>query len=297
MGSHLNNLGRLLVDTDRLTEAERMFRTAIQADARNLGAGHPNLSAGLNNLADLLRQTNRYSEVDAVLRHAGALEVSETATNPRGIDWRLGIVADQHFDQGRYKEAETAYLDLLAKCRESLGRHPHTATILNSLAQLMDTAGRRSEAELLSRESLAIFEDCFGGSHPNVASQQSNLACLLTQPDQQDEAESLFRSAILILEKGDATSNHPRLAVALNGLAGVLRAKGRLAEAERVSRHHLEILLNSSKRNGAPHPFLARAFQNYAGVLTEMGKPKGEILSLLNELGQAVGMSFQALAQ
>jgi hypothetical protein len=58
----LNNLARLLQDTNRLQEAESLMRRALAIDEASFGADHPNVAIRLNNLAVLLQDTNRLQE-------------------------------------------------------------------------------------------------------------------------------------------------------------------------------------------------------------------------------------------
>ncbi len=54
VGSHLNNLARLLQDQGKLAEAEPLFRRALAIGEEKLGKDHPAVAASLNNLALLL---------------------------------------------------------------------------------------------------------------------------------------------------------------------------------------------------------------------------------------------------
>jgi hypothetical protein len=47
--------------TNRLSEAEPLYRRALAIDEKSFGPDHPNVARDLNNLAELLRATNRLS--------------------------------------------------------------------------------------------------------------------------------------------------------------------------------------------------------------------------------------------
>jgi tetratricopeptide (TPR) repeat protein len=222
------------------------------------------------------------------------LVMMRKSDKPKEIDWNIGKRAGQHLDEGRFAEAETLFQEILMKCGETYGVHPYTATILGSLAETIHKAGRSDEAETLARQSLEMFERCLGGFHPDVASQRANLAGLLSDENKLNEAEALYIDAIRCLEADVSTETQTRLAIALHGLAGVLRSQGRLAEAAKASRRHLDILIDGSRRNGRPHPFLEKGFNAYGASLAALGSPKNEILKLLNDLGKGVGVSFGA---
>ena len=73
MASGLNNLARLLQDTNRLAEAEPLMRRALAIDEKSSGPDHPNVAIRLNNLARLLQATNRLAEAEPLFRRALAI--------------------------------------------------------------------------------------------------------------------------------------------------------------------------------------------------------------------------------
>ena len=56
MARGLNNLAELLRATNRLAEAEPLYRRALAIDEKSFGPEHPNVATGLNNLAELLQR-------------------------------------------------------------------------------------------------------------------------------------------------------------------------------------------------------------------------------------------------
>jgi tetratricopeptide (TPR) repeat protein len=64
----LSNLAALLQDTHQLSEAELMYRRALQIDEASYGQDHPSVARDLNNLAQLLRATNKLSKAEVVYR-------------------------------------------------------------------------------------------------------------------------------------------------------------------------------------------------------------------------------------
>ena len=69
----LNNLAALLQGTNRLAEAEPLYRRALAIFEKSHGPEHPNVASGLNNLAELLRATNRLAEAEPLYRRALAI--------------------------------------------------------------------------------------------------------------------------------------------------------------------------------------------------------------------------------
>ena len=84
------------------------------------------------------------------------------------------------------------------------------------------------------------------------------------------EAEPLMRRA-LDIDEASLGPEHPRVAIRLSNLALLLQATNRLAEAEPLSRRHVEIFLLFTMRTGHEHPHLNAALRNYMGLLAAMG--------------------------
>ena len=60
----------MLRATNRLSEAEPLYRRALAIDEVSYGLDHPEVAIDLNNLAGLLSDTNRISEAAPLFRRA-----------------------------------------------------------------------------------------------------------------------------------------------------------------------------------------------------------------------------------
>src|SRR5262249_14880466 len=101
------------------------------------------------------------------------------------------------------------------------------------------------------------------------------------------EAEPLYRRALAIDERV-LGSDHPNVAIDLNNLAQLLLNTNRLAEAEPLSRRHLCIFIEFTRRTGHEHPHLRAACENYGILLQALGRSaeaiEAEIASLLGPI-------------
>jgi tetratricopeptide (TPR) repeat protein len=97
----LNNLAGLLESTNRLSEAEPLYRRALKIDEASYGPDHPTVAIRLNNLAGLLRSTNRLNEAEPLYRRA--LEIFVKFTVQTG------------HEHPHLRAAIGNYLDLLVK--------------------------------------------------------------------------------------------------------------------------------------------------------------------------------------
>src|SRR5262249_14446825 len=66
-------LAVLLQTTNRLGEAEPLYRRALAINEKSYGPDHPDVAIDLNNLAGVLRDTNRLGEAEPLIRRAPAI--------------------------------------------------------------------------------------------------------------------------------------------------------------------------------------------------------------------------------
>ena len=76
-----NDLAALLLNTNRLGEAEPLMRRALEINEFAFGNQHPTVAICLNNLAALLLNTNRLGEAEPLMRRA--LEINEAVFGNR----------------------------------------------------------------------------------------------------------------------------------------------------------------------------------------------------------------------
>ena len=141
------------------------------------------------------------------------------------------------------------------------------ALSLNNLAGALEGQGKRSEAEPIFREALAMREKLLGVAHPDDAQSLNNLAGLLVQRGQLADAEAMFRGALGIV-RAKCGPEHPAVAVLLHNLGSVMARQGKFAEAEPCLR---EALAMRKKLLGSEHPNVANTLGKLAGVLVKLG--------------------------
>jgi tetratricopeptide (TPR) repeat protein len=223
----LNNLARLLQDTNRLAEAEPLMRRALAIGEESDGPDHPNVAIRLNNLASLLYDTNRLAEAEPLMRRALAIDEKSYGPDHPNVARDLNNLAVALKETNRFAEAEALYHRALAIDEKRLGPdHPKVAVRLNNLAQLLQATNRLAEAEPLMRRALKIDEKSYGPDHPDVARDLNNLGQLLRATNRPAEAEPLYRRALAILEKS-LGPDHPWSVGARNNLAGLKAALGK----------------------------------------------------------------------
>ncbi len=263
VATYLNNLARLLQETNRLSEAEPLIKRTLAIFEKCYGPEHPKVATALSNLAQFLRATNRLSEAESLMKRALAIdEKSHGPEHPKSATV-LNNLAGLLQDTNRLSEAEPLMKRVVTIFEKSCGPdHPNVATALSNLAQLLQDTNRLSEAEPLIKRALAIDEKCYGLEHPDVAIGLNNLAQLLVATNRLSEAEPLIERALAIFEKCNGPE-HPKVAGALNNLVALYYATNRLSEAEPLIKRALAI---AEKNYGPEHPDVAIALNNLVAM-------------------------------
>ena len=262
----LSNLGILLGDTGRYTEAVAALHEALGQLEAVGPVARREMAAALDDLAVIYRTRGDLAQAESYALRAA--EIVDDAERPAN---RL-VLATIYAGQGRFSEAEPLLLTLAASAdahtaitahiilasaaieqgkfvegaehaRQALelaGRalpenHPAIAMALNDLAQACRAQGQYLEAEKRYREAIAIWETTFGPDHPDLAKGLLGLAGLYHERQRDAGAETLYRRAIRILERafGD---DAPQVLSARSEPASVLRSQRRVTEAESLMR-------------------------------------------------------------
>ena len=87
--------------------------------------------------------------------------------------------------------------------------HPHVATALNNLAQILQDLGQPGQARPLQERALAIDEAAYGPDHPAVARDLNNLALILRALRQPGLARPLLERALAVTKGREGQRSTP----------------------------------------------------------------------------------------
>src|SRR5262245_17635640 len=139
----LNNLGLTYRLLARYSEAEPLFRQAIEIDEKAHCKDHPNVAAGYGNLSQLLHDQGKYAEAEPLSRRA--LEISERTLGKDhpNVATQYSKLASLLHDQGKYAEAEPLFRQSIEIYEKALGReHPFVASGYGNLSVLLRSQGK-----------------------------------------------------------------------------------------------------------------------------------------------------------
>ena len=286
-GRLCNNLALLYSETQRYTESELLYKSALEIRERlaavNPSAYEPDLVGTQMNLANLYSDTQRYTESEVMYK--SALEIRErlSATNPAAYEPDLAMtqmnLANLYRNTQRYTESEVMYKSAL-EIRERLSAtnpaayEPDLAMTQMNLANLYRNTQRYTESEVMYKSALEIYKRLAAVNpsayEPELAATQMNLAVLYWNTQRYTESELLYKSALEIYERLAAVNPaacEPYLARTQMNLANLYLNTHRYPESEALYKSALEIRERLSATNPAAYePNLATTQMNLANL-------------------------------
>ncbi|KAL4820487.1 hypothetical protein BDW67DRAFT_192467 [Aspergillus spinulosporus] len=178
-------------------------------------------------------------------------------------------VGQSLYSDGRYREAEVLFREVLETRRARLGHdHPDTLESLECVVATLWDQGRWKHVEELQLRLLRVREKRLGPDDPAVLSSLGNLASTLMNQGKWVDAQNLEKnvSAKFKMLLGE---DHPKTLTSMSNLATTYRMKGQYSEAEELD---VRVLKYRTKILGHEHPDTVMTMGNLACTYMEQGR-------------------------
>ena len=230
----------------------------------------------LGNMAVCLTLEERYNEAsNAFSLLVKTLQQVLGEEHPTTLD-NMGNLAATYRDQGRWKDAEILFFQVLEGKTRVLGDkdHPSVLTTRDNLAITYYMQGRWKEAEELQMQVLETYLRVFGEEHPSTLTSKANLATTYSRQGRWKEAEDL---QVQLMETGPRVfgDEHPSTLTSKANLATTYSKQGRWKEAEDLQVQELE---TSLRVFGEEHPSTLISKANLAFILKAQNRNTEAIL-------------------
>ncbi|MDP9200825.1 MAG: tetratricopeptide repeat protein [Gemmatimonadota bacterium] len=261
--SALLKMGALKQEAGDYSEAEELFRRALEIGERALGPDHPALVAALTSLAAARIMCGKSETAEPLV--ARALSISENRLGEQDSDLviLLNDLARLCLKQSAHGVAEPLLLRLLAMKRTKGDDHPEVATVLASLASVRQALGRHESAEQLWRRVLDIRERTLAPNHFALATALEHLADSCSARGKLGEALQLFQRALTIREltlgAGDSSLRVSRDRIADLQLQASEESLESTLEARAPAREKYRLLSADHSRVSAPRQVRTRS--------------------------------------
>jgi tetratricopeptide (TPR) repeat protein len=206
------------------------------------------------------------------LPHAHYVQSSEAfqSSPEENVDW-IELYGLCLFSDGRWKEAETAIMQVVETRKKLLGEeHPGTLHRIAILAATYRNQGRWKEAEELGVKVMNTSLRVLGEEHPDTLRRIANLASTYWNQGRWKEAEELdgkvMNTSLRVL--GD---EHPDTLARIANLAATYQHQGRWKEAEELE---VKVMKASLRVLGEEHPDTLSRIANLASTYRNQGRWK-----------------------
>lgn len=271
-------LGAVLINLAQYDRAEEVLVEAL-GEERQLDDPE-----GLHETLLRLGETAQWrGETDVALeRYEEAAELARRTfgpDDPRSLE-TITSMADQLIDMGRADEAGRLFREALDRSIRVFGDESEgTALRRLGLAKYLFRVGELEAAEREARAAIEAYHRSGVRGVP-LADGLSALGATLARRDKGPETEAVLREAVAVLREEYGEMGHPKLAEALENLAGPLMGQDvaevagseRLAEAEACMREANEMIRRTV---GEDSWLVATSSSNLSVVLTKQGDIEG----------------------
>ncbi len=268
----LRTVSRALVRAGSLQRAGRYAKgleVAREALARAEALGWPPLIASARaRVGSLEQRSGNFAAAEVELERA-YFEAARGVAPSVSFDAALALVyvvgvSAARFDEGR----RWARLADVALDEVPDGERLREAGLTLDLSNINQKSGDYEEAQRLSEEALAIWQEALGADHPTVAYALNNLASILSSRGERQAAKLLYGQALAIWEEA-LGPEHPDVAMTLNNLAALHETLG---DYDVARRHYERALAILEPALGPEHPNVAYSLNNLGIVYKETGE-------------------------
>jgi class 3 adenylate cyclase/tetratricopeptide (TPR) repeat protein len=251
MSEKLQKLHQTAAEALEIVFAEKLYENAEEI-AHHFEKGNKLIKAAEYYDKAGINYRNKYNYPKAELNLNKALQIKETALGAEHPDTAdtLQILANIHFKNTKFSEAEELYLRTLEIREKTLGsEHPDVAESLEDLACVYRFIQKETEAESLCQRALEINIKAFGEEHPATVRSLNSLSLAEGKLHKEVQYEEHILRALEICDKY-LGAEHEAGINPLHNLACIYSKKGKYEEAEAL---YLQVFERLEKLYSAEH--------------------------------------------
>ncbi|WP_172607768.1 tetratricopeptide repeat protein [Streptomyces spongiicola] len=222
-----------------------------------------------NRAAGYLRAVGQLGRSEAAYAQAGSTAARVLRPEDPRLLTILHDTARLHYDQGRLREAEQGFREVLDLRQRHLGRdHPDTLTSRHHLARTLLARGVPTEAGALFESTFRTRSAVLGETHPDTLTSHHGIADQLSAEGDHRGARQVYER-VLASRTEHLGPGHPATLVTRHYLA---RTRYRLGEHTEVAGELRALADTNSGLRGADHPRTLSVLGTLADLLHDSGQ-------------------------
>lgn len=259
------NLGELYRRQDRYSDAEHMFRSALEWRRKNLPASSADLAYALNNLGEIYRVEGREWEARNLMESA-ARSLEQYHPDAPGlpvVQSNFAVILCRFREFERAEESLRSAMNAYDRLHQASS--PEYGITLTDLGQVLAAQNQLAAAEPLYQQAIGIFENAGPGSRMELAAALAGQGDLYRRLERLDDAREIERRALQLLDP----DRDALLRVQILRNLGNIAANGN-TPADSVP-YFQQSLMIQEKMLGAEHPTTASLLLDYASATQRAG--------------------------
>lgn len=259
------NLAELYRRQDRYTEAERLYRSALEWRKKNLSPTSIEVAYSLNNLGEIYRVEGRDWEARNLMETAARnlQDFHPDATGYPIVVSNYAIMLGQFQEYDQAEELLRSALLTYQKRQDTAGR-AYGVTLVN-LGQVLEAKNDLDAAAGLFDQAIGIFENVGGAARAELISALTSRGVLDARQNHPEQARQTEQRALDMLRPGGDALLRVQI---LRSLGKIAADTGKSADALRCYEQSLAL---QEKTLGAEHPSNASLLLDYASATQRAG--------------------------
>ena len=263
------NYAELLRDQGKLSEAEKMFKSALAMDIQLHGAEHPDVAYSLQGLASIYRIKGNFKEADKLFKKVLQMRIKLLGPEHPDVAYATYNVGLMYFTEEKFDSAKTYFERALLLHKKLNGpNHPSVAKSLNKLAIINYKEAKYKEAEAQIRQSMKMMVDAMGTKNLTYSSDLMTLAFIKSALNEKDSTDILCNEAFNKARQAMGTDKNPFVASCLKNIAKIEMGNHNYKKADSLYRLSISIYKQVMDENNT---YMVNASFDYASLLIKMG--------------------------
>jgi len=268
VGACYSNIGNILRDRGKYTEAMEYFTKALAISKQVYGKKHPVVAITYNNIGSVLKAEGKYAEaIEHCLKALVIFERICGKKHPKVATTHnnIGVILEA---QGKYAEAMVYFTEALAISEKIYDKnHPGIDIYYGNIGNILRIQEKHLEAMEYYFKALAVSEKVYDKDHPNTSICHNNIGNALEAQGKHAEAMEYYLEALAIREQL-LGKDHPDIVTCYTNIGVALRNEGQYVEA---MGYFTQALAISEKAHGKDHPNVATCYDCIGSVLKAQG--------------------------
>lgn len=259
LAANYHNLAVVFQEQGKFTEAEGLYKKAINQYEKVLGPEAKHTLLMLQSLARCYCEQWRYTEAEPLMRRgANASHAFDKADTPEARSWLLAL-ADVLVNVGKNDEAKELYTKAVESARAQGAKAEDYSDVLEEAGKYYSRQGKYMKSLECLKDALAEREKGSSLNNPKLCPTLIALAEVYAETADYSEAENLLKRAV------KSTSGGCSSATALMSMGKIYTLQGKYSEAKAAYHRALELVEADA---GTDHPDVAATLTSLGWVFT-----------------------------